>query len=80
MVNAFTKETGINVSMTRKSAGEVFAQVKAEAANPQGDVIWGVGATLLKLTSPHLQPHPLLNMERPTHTRLLPRMPRIAEV
>ena len=34
MVNAFERETGIKVSMTRKSAGEVYAQVKAEAANP----------------------------------------------
>ena len=30
MVNAFERETGIKVSMTRKSAGEVYAQVKAE--------------------------------------------------
>ncbi|MDQ4134578.1 MAG: ABC transporter substrate-binding protein [Pseudomonadota bacterium] len=40
-VNAFERETGIKVSMTRKSSGEVFAQVKAEAANPRGDVWWG---------------------------------------
>jgi iron(III) transport system substrate-binding protein len=41
MVNAFERETGIKVSMTRKSAGEVFAQVKAEAANPRADIWWG---------------------------------------
>jgi iron(III) transport system substrate-binding protein len=41
MVNAFTKETGIKVAMTRKSAGEIFAQLKAEASNPKGDVWWG---------------------------------------
>ncbi len=40
-VNAFERETGIKVSMTRKSSGEVFAQDKAEAANPRGDVWWG---------------------------------------
>jgi iron(III) transport system substrate-binding protein len=40
-VNAFERETGIKVSMTRKSSGEVFAQIKAEAQNPRGDVWWG---------------------------------------
>lgn len=38
---AFEKQSGIKVAMTRKSAGEVFAQVKAEAANPKGDIWWG---------------------------------------
>jgi iron(III) transport system substrate-binding protein len=41
MVAAFEKETGIKVSMTRKSSGETYAQVKAEAANPRGDIWWG---------------------------------------
>jgi len=41
MVTTFERETGIKVSMTRKSAGEVYAQVKAEAANPRGDIWWG---------------------------------------
>lgn len=39
--NAFTRQTGIRVAMTRKSAGEIFAQVKAEASNPRGDVWFG---------------------------------------
>lgn len=41
MVAAFEKATGIKVSMTRKSAGEVYAQLKAEAANPRADIWWG---------------------------------------
>ena len=41
MVEAFTRETGIDVAMTRKSSGETFAQIKAESANPRGDVWWG---------------------------------------
>jgi iron(III) transport system substrate-binding protein len=49
MVEAFQKETGINVAMTRKSSGETFAQIKAEAANPRGDVWWGGTG------DPHLQ-------------------------
>jgi iron(III) transport system substrate-binding protein len=41
MTTAFERETGIKVSMTRKSAGEVYAQVKAESANPRADIWWG---------------------------------------
>jgi iron(III) transport system substrate-binding protein len=37
----FEKESGIKVAMTRRSSGETLAQVKAEAANPKGDVWWG---------------------------------------
>ena len=40
MVNAFAKETGIKVALLQKSAGEAFAQIKAEAANPKGDIWW----------------------------------------
>ena len=38
VASAFERETGISVAMTRKSAGEVYAQVKAEASNPKGDI------------------------------------------
>ena len=41
MVAAFEKATGIKVLMTRKSSGEFYAQIKAEATNPKGDVWWG---------------------------------------
>ncbi len=49
MVTAFEKKTGIKVAMTRKSSGETFAQIKAEASNPKGDVWWGGTG------DPHLQ-------------------------
>jgi iron(III) transport system substrate-binding protein len=49
MVTAFEKATGIKVNMTRKSSGEFYAQVKAEAANPKGDIWWGGTG------DPHLQ-------------------------
>lgn len=45
----FETDTGITVDMTRKSSGETFAQVKAEAGNPKGDVWWGGTG------DPHLQ-------------------------
>jgi iron(III) transport system substrate-binding protein len=49
MIEEFQKATGIDVAMTRKSSGETFAQVKAEAQNPRGDVWWGGTG------DPHLQ-------------------------
>ena len=49
MVAAFEKKFGIHVLMTRKSAGEFYAQIKAEAANPRGDIWWGGTG------DPHLQ-------------------------
>ena len=49
MVAVFEKTTGIKVAMTRKSSGEVLAQIKAEAANPKADVWWGGTG------DPHLQ-------------------------
>jgi iron(III) transport system substrate-binding protein len=41
VATAFERETGISVAMTRKSSGETYAEIKAEAANPRGDVWWG---------------------------------------
>ena len=38
MRNTFQKESGIEVSMVRKSAGEIFAQIRAEASNPKTDI------------------------------------------
>ena len=49
MVTAFEKETSIKVNMIRKSSGELYAQVKAEASNPKGDIWWGGTG------DPHLQ-------------------------
>jgi iron(III) transport system substrate-binding protein len=49
MVTGFERETGIKVAMTRKSSGEFYAQLKAEASNPRGDVWWGGTG------DPHLQ-------------------------
>ena len=45
----FEAETGITVDMTRKSSGETYAQLRAEAANPKGDIWWGGTG------DPHLQ-------------------------
>lgn len=49
MAAGFEAETGIKVAMTRKSSGETYAQISAEAQNPKGDVWWGGTG------DPHLQ-------------------------
>jgi iron(III) transport system substrate-binding protein len=62
MVAAFEKATGIKVLMTRKSSGEFYAQIKAEAANPRGDIWWGgtgdphLQAAEEGLTDPYVSP------------------------
>ena len=48
-VAAFERATGIKVSMVRKSTGETYAQLKAEASNPRADIWWGGPG------DPHLQ-------------------------
>ncbi|MCC7271516.1 MAG: ABC transporter substrate-binding protein [Alphaproteobacteria bacterium] len=40
MANGFQAASGIHVAMTQKSTGEVLAQMRAEAANPKGDLWW----------------------------------------
>ena len=40
-VTNFEKATGSKVTMVRKSTGETYAQIKAEASNPRADVWWG---------------------------------------
>ncbi len=38
---AFTRETGIAVAMTRKATGEVYAQLRAERDSPKADLWYG---------------------------------------
>jgi iron(III) transport system substrate-binding protein len=49
LANEFTRLSGIKVAITQKGSGEVFAQIKAEAANPRADVWFGGTG------DPHLQ-------------------------
>jgi iron(III) transport system substrate-binding protein len=44
MAVGFERATGTRVSVVQKATGEMFAQVKAEAANPKGDVWWAGAA------------------------------------
>ena len=49
LANEFTKQAGIKVAVSQKGSGEVFAQIKAEAANAKADVWFGGTG------DPHLQ-------------------------
>jgi iron(III) transport system substrate-binding protein len=40
-VTAFERASGLKVTMVRKGTGEIYAQIRAEAASPRGDVWWG---------------------------------------
>src|ERR1700675_1045631 len=49
MANGFEKATAIKVSVEQKATGELFAQIKAEGANPKGDIWWaGPGDAFLR--------------------------------
>ncbi|HEX5326722.1 MAG TPA: iron ABC transporter substrate-binding protein, partial [Acetobacteraceae bacterium] len=49
VATTYQRTTGVQVDMTRMSAGEVYARVRAEKDNPHGD-IWFGGTG-----DPHLQ-------------------------
>ncbi|MEO8714244.1 MAG: ABC transporter substrate-binding protein [Acetobacteraceae bacterium] len=49
MTTAFQRQTGVHVDMTRMSAGEIYARLRAEKDNPHGDLWWGGTG------DPHLQ-------------------------
>ena len=44
MAVGFEKATGTKVSVVQKATGEMLAQIKAERANPKGDIWWAGAA------------------------------------
>ncbi|HEX9858585.1 MAG TPA: ABC transporter substrate-binding protein [Paracoccaceae bacterium] len=62
MARGFEEASGVDVDMTRKSSGETYAQVQAEASNPKGDIWWGgtgdphLQAAEEDLTEPYISP------------------------
>ncbi|MBR0794927.1 extracellular solute-binding protein [Bradyrhizobium jicamae] len=63
VAEGFAKATGIKVDVVSTGSGVLVRRVASESANPQGDVIWGVNATLLRLASPYLQAYPAKGRE-----------------
>jgi len=51
------KQTGITVNVVSTGSGVLFRRIGSEAANPQGDVVWGVSSALLKQNSKFFQPY-----------------------
>jgi iron(III) transport system substrate-binding protein len=58
VADGFAKATGIKLDVVSTGSGVLVRRITSEAANPQGDVIWGVSATILRLASPYLQAYP----------------------
>jgi iron(III) transport system substrate-binding protein len=62
IARGFERESGIRVTLSQKSTGEMLAQLRAEARNPRGDVWWGgtgdphVAAGEEGLTQPYESP------------------------
>src|SRR5438046_764185 len=49
MATGFEKVSGVKATVTQKATGELFAQIKAEAASPKGDIWWaGAGDAFLQ--------------------------------
>lgn len=58
----FQRDTGIRVAMARKSAGEILAQIRAEAQNPRTDIWFGASAETHISAGDLLQQHTSPNM------------------
>jgi iron(III) transport system substrate-binding protein len=55
LVPMFEKETGIKVNYVKLASGDVIKRAKAEANNPQADVIWSIGGEQLEAENQILQ-------------------------
>lgn len=53
----FQQKTGIKVSFVEAGTGEVLKRARAEAANPQGDVLWALGAEGMAANADLLEPY-----------------------
>lgn len=57
LVPMFEKETGIKVEYVKLGSGDVIKRAKAEAGNPQADIIWSVGGEQLEAENQILAPY-----------------------
>ncbi|GGY20051.1 ABC transporter substrate-binding protein [Paludibacterium paludis] len=58
VVEQFEKENpGIKVSVVRAGTGALMQRIKAEAANPLGDIFWSGGLSTIGAYQTHLQPY-----------------------
>jgi len=57
LVPLFEKDTGIQLEYVKMGSGDIINRAKAEAANPQADVIWSVGGEQLQANTTLLLPY-----------------------
>lgn len=57
LIEEFENQTGIEVSLVQDGTSSLFARIKAEAANPQGDVVWGGVIDTYRANQDLLQPY-----------------------
>ena len=57
MVPRLYEETGIRAEVVKLGSSDVVSRVRAEANNPQGDVIWSIGGEQLEANSDLLAPY-----------------------
>jgi iron(III) transport system substrate-binding protein len=57
MVPMFEKDTGIKLEYIKLGSGDIIKRAKAEAGNPQADVIWSIGGEQLETENALLAPY-----------------------
>jgi iron(III) transport system substrate-binding protein len=57
LVPRLFEETGIRAEVVKLGSSDVVSRVRAEAGNPQGDVIWSIGGEQLEANSDLLEPY-----------------------
>ena len=62
IIEEFENKTGIKVNLVQDGTSSLFARVKAEAGNPQGDVIWGGVIDTYRANQDLLQPYTSSNV------------------
>ena len=55
ILEAFTKETGIEVEIVSGGAAELMSRIASEGDNPQGDVVWGGTIDTLAASAEYLE-------------------------
>lgn len=64
IIEEFENKTGIKVNLVQDGTSSLFARVKAEAGNPQGDVIWGGVIDTYRANQDMLQPYTSSNADQ----------------
>ena len=57
IIQEFEDQTGIKVNLVQDGTSSLFARIKAEAANPQADVVWGGVIDTYRANQDLLQPY-----------------------